>query len=266
MAYQLGAKSERSVGGSLRGRLVNPALVLPALLAACAGAAALRARLACSLLLAYAAPLAFVAFFVRGFPYDVYPALLLLLVAVLVLETGSPAAERLAPRRLRAAAPWIAAAGLAVAVHAAYRVVPLYRSNVASAAAPGAPAGDVPYAPPDDRAAVASYLDGLAARSDRALTVVFIPVGDSLLFEPLDRPALRLVFPILRAEEADVLVVHESRHFPDRLTTEHRRWAALWQNVRVPLEHWRLLHERDGTERWRAYRRPAPATPRAARR
>jgi hypothetical protein len=265
MAFQLESKSQRSVGGPLRGRLLNPALVLPALLAAAAGAAALRARLESALLLAYAAPLAVLTFFVRGFPYDLYPALLLLLASVLVLDTTAPAvARRVAGPHLRAAVPWLLAAGLAVAAHAAFRFAPVYRFNVATASAAGARASGVAYAPPEDRAAVAGYLEDLAARTDRPLTAVFIPVGDSLLFEDLDRPGLRLIFPILRVEDADVLVVHESRHYPDWLTKEHRIWAALWQNVRLPLEEWPLLHERSTTERWRVYRRPAPPAARPA--
>jgi hypothetical protein len=76
-----------------------------------------------------------------------------------------------------------------------------------------------------------------------------------MLFERLDRPELRLVFPILRPEHADVVVVHESRHLPPFLAQEMRMWAALWQGVRLPLEEWPLLHERAGSERWRGYRR-----------
>jgi hypothetical protein len=84
-------------------------------------------------------------------------------------------------------------------------------------------------------------------------------MAEALLFAELDGDERRLVFPILRHELADVVIVHDSRHFPWDMRKDLRGLAQAWQEITLPAERWPLLRERDGTERWRVYDRAAQA-------
>ena len=263
MRFQFGQKAERAGGPLLAlARLANPAIAIPCfVVAAAAVAVALRRRLPSALLLAYALPLAAVTLFVRGWPYDLYPALLWLLAAVLASELAYDAIDRvpkLAPLR-RAATPLVLTLSLAGLGHFAYRHVPLFLFSVERSQVPARTTAGVPFITPEDRRVLAERVRELRGTPERPVTVLFLPMAEALLFAELDGNERRLVFPILRRAPADVVIVHESRHFPWQVRQDLRLWTQAWQGITLPIERWPLLRERDGTERWRVYDRAAQA-------
>ena len=262
MRLNVGYKAERAGGpAAVLRRLANPGLALPSLVVGAAGlGSALGRRLASSLLLVLAAPLVVVSFLLHGWPYDFYPALLALLASVLLLDFASDLAERAGvaarPRRALALALGLGLAGLG---HFAFRHARLFLFSIEqSQVSPEATAG-VPFVTPEDRRILAERLRQLRGTPERPVTILFLPMAEALLFEDLDGDARRLVFPLLRREPADVVILHESRHFPALTRRNHELWSASWQAVPVPIERWPVLHERDGTERWRVFDRSPQA-------
>jgi hypothetical protein len=258
MEFQFGQKADRT-GGPLPAlaRLANPALAIPCLgVGVAAVAAALGRRVPSTLLLAYATPLAVVALALRGWPYDFYPALLWLFAAILASELACDAIDR-APglARIRRAAPLALALALAATGHLAYRRVSLFRFNVERAQVPASATAGVPFVTPEDRRVLAERVRELRGTAERPVRILFLPMAEALLFAELDGEGRRLVFPILRRELADVVIVHESRHFPFEMRQDLRLWTQAWQGITVPSERWPVVRERDGTERWRVYDR-----------
>jgi hypothetical protein len=264
MRLNVGLKTERTGGaGAVLRRLLNPALALPTLAVAAAGLWSGRGRrLASGILLVLAAPLVAMSFLLHGWPYDFYPALLALLASLLLLELASEVAARTGvAARPRAALVLALGLGLAGLGHLAFRHARLFLFSIEQGqVAPHTTAG-VPFLTPDDRRILADRLQRLRGTPDRPVTILFIPMAEALLFEELDDDTRRLVFPLLRREPADVVILHESRHFPAGTRRNHELWAASWQAVPVPVERWPLLRERDATERWRIFDRSPQARP-----
>lgn len=264
MQFQFGQKAERSGGvlSALR-RLAHPALALPCLaVAAAALARALGRRLASAPLLAWAIPLAAVTGALRGWPYNVYAALLALVAAILASELLLDALDRTrAPAPLRRLAPAALALGLALAGQLAYRQAAPFTSDVARAQVPTAATAGVPFLTAEDRRVLAERVRALRGSPERPVTVLFLPMAEALFFADLDGDGRRLVFPILRREPADVVILHESRHFPFELREDLRLWAQAWQGIALRSERWPLVRERDGTERWRIFDRAPRAVP-----
>jgi hypothetical protein len=262
MRLNVGYKAERAGGaGAVLRRLVNPALALPTLaLAAAALWSALGRRLASGLLLVLAAPLVAMSVLLHGWPYDFYPALLALLAGLLLVELTSELAQRAeVGARPRAALVLALALGLAAAGHQAFRRARLFQFSVEQGQVPRDSTAGVPFLTPEDRAVLAERLRQLSGPPERPVTILFIPMAEALLFAELDGDTRRLVFPLLRREPADVVILHESRHFPAVTRRNHELWAASWQAVPVPVERWPSVRERDGTERWRIFdRAPGP--------
>jgi hypothetical protein len=198
---------------------------------------------------------------VRGWPYDFYPALLWLLAAILASELASDAIDRLPRLGLlrRAATPVVIALGLAALGHVAYRRVPLFLFSVEQSQVPSGAAAGAPFVTPEDRRVLAERLREIRGTRERPATVLFLPMAEALLFAELDGEERRLVFPILRQELADVVIVHDSRHFPWDLRKDLRELPQAWQRITLPTERWPLVRERDGTERWRVFDRSPPA-------
>lgn len=260
MALQFESKGRKAGAGleSLRRLTILPWVMLTG--SGAVAAAALRLRLPSAVLVVYALPLAAASVLLRGFPYDVYPALLALLVAVVTLEVGSVGWERLRGAPPRRASALALGAALAFVLTAGYRHAQMFLRDVGQSMVPRSSAPSAPYVEPEDWAAVAEALRAVARA--RPVTVAFYPEGDGLLFASLQDERLRIVQQTHRSlGPADVVVVHESGHLPRHLDSQARFMIFRLQGITSPLEAWPVVRERDGSERWRIFERRGDGAP-----
>jgi hypothetical protein len=114
-------------------------------------------------------------------------------------------------------------------------------------------APQVPYITDEEQGRVRGLLETLAA-GPSSTTVRFYPSGDELLFADLDGEKLRMITPVFHSGEADVHILHRSRHIPvilDYFTNVQLREQGFTD---ADISGFHLLSERDGTEQWLWFR------------
>jgi hypothetical protein len=249
-------RAEFSMSGGVSARLVKPAVMVVSLLLALGWAGALRfAR--------HALPFAFFAsglllqvLLTTGWLYDLYAALLYLLVAILGVEVMSALvttelAERPASAR-------IAAMLAVVAVMAAGLLFGLTRDSFANQSPEyvrtHAKTESSVYVRDSDRAAVSRALRSLP----KPVTVQFLPDGDSLLFHDVRSSGLRFSQASFYETRADAYVYHDSIWLHPFVRGLMQGRLAMRQGIGVPIDRWRVLASRAGTDRWLLYQRERP--------
>jgi hypothetical protein len=145
--------------------------------------------------------------------------------------------------------------GLAIAGVGSWasRHSPSLLRSVARATVPTVREAEIPYFTATDEQSIRRFLEGAAASGP--VSVVFYPWSEALLFADLRSSNLRLVQPTFYALQADIVVVRESRHFRHWVTESFAKRARFVQKVDRPLYEWPVILERDGSERWRFFRR-----------
>jgi hypothetical protein len=109
-----------------------------------------------------------------------------------------------------------------------------------------------------DRAAVARALQSLPKPS----TVQFLPDGDSLLFYDQRSSGLHFAQASFYEPTADAYVYHDSVWLHPFVKGLMQGRLAMRQGIGVPIDRWRLLAGRAGTDRWLLYQRaPTGALP-----
>jgi hypothetical protein len=107
------------------------------------------------------------------------------------------------------------------------------------------------YVDAGDRATVARALQSLAT----PVTVQFLPDGDSLLFEELRSSQLRFAQASFYEPTADAFVYHDSVWIHPVVQGLMQGRLAMRLGIGVPIDKWRLVARRAGTDRWLLYRR-----------
>jgi hypothetical protein len=253
MTVSFANRGGRGLLATAQSRLPERALAIPGLLMIGAALGGFRRNRPALILLVSAAPLFLLSATARGWPFEfhlaaIYPLVSALLIGVVVGEPSKGARAR--PGLSRSIHAVVLALLLAGLDAWAFRnEEPLSRS-VRAATKEEAVSSRIPYVTDSDRQAVEGFLRRQTARGP--VTIMFFPQADALLFADLESEELRFVQPAFRHVSADVVVLHESRHLPDWIRTANLSWASHNQGIRRPVDTWRLLHERDDTERWRA--------------
>jgi len=107
-----------------------------------------------------------------------------------------------------------------------------------------------PYLTDEDERVLRSFLATLRGlREDGPVSVQFFPRADGLLLHEEDGPELRLVCPYQHEGRADVYVVHDFPLMAPMMREEMER--VLREEAQIDVsDPSRLLHQRDGTDRW----------------
>jgi hypothetical protein len=113
---------------------------------------------------------------------------------------------------------------------------------------------EVPYITDEEQGRIRGLLEELAG-GPSSTTVRFYPSGDELLFADLEGEKLRMIAPVFHSGEADVHILHRSRHVPvilDYFTNVQLREQGFTD---AEISKFHVLSERAGTEAWLWIRR-----------
>jgi hypothetical protein len=238
-----------SDGGTL-GRLRQP--VVWGSIVALAGAflGARRIGTAIGAIGAFAAALLLQTVVAAGWLYEVYPAFAILVTSVVVADVAfswhaaQPSASR--TRCGVAFAVVLVLADVLAFRHDAFLERSLERATVVRKSL------TPEYVTDGDQLAMKRYLASIVPPAgSRALAVQFLPDAEALLYEKLRGPTLRYVQQTFYEHRYDVLVVHDSVWFPP-FVHNLELIKLLW--AKGGTYDTTVLYERDGTERWTAYR------------
>jgi hypothetical protein len=186
-----------------------------------------------------------------GWMYDVYAAFAYALVIVVVIELSLRASTSLARGWVRAGAVAVAFAGGVLTSFLLANSEFLMRSVVSTTVI--APASRPRYYEPSDRRRLIPFLRRLA-RSNRPVTVQFVPEADALLYADARDGRLKFLQPTRYDGTADVYVFHDSVWIPPKVKELNIVRMAFQQGIPIPVAKWGVIHRRDGTESWRIYR------------
>lgn len=256
MGFQLSMKqSLNSHAGGILGRALQVRDASPTLLIAGLAFHAVRRRSVLAPLLAFVIPAHVLTVTTRGWMYEVYTALeyfLICAMSVHVVWTAWPASRARFVLDSRALATGASTLALAMLGHHTLRSPAWLGGTVSFAVAPLGDRSTLAYFAPADAKAVRAYLDSLR-RPGQEMIVQFHPYADALLFRDAEGSGVGFSQPTFHQSPADVYIVHESRHIsrPHRAIIESLLAVQLHL---LPLKQWTVIHSRDDTERWLAYR------------
>lgn len=253
MNVSLFARPRSNFIGIAASRLQERTLAIPGLLIIGAALTACWRNRPALIILVCAGPLFLLSATSQGWPYEFYLAIMYLLASVLLVEAVSGQASTASWSRFGTSRriPAVVLVLLVAGANAwAFRNEERLSSSVRAATTEGAASSPIPYVTDSDRRAVRAFLRRQVAEDP--VTIIFFPEADALFFADLENEKLRFVQPMSHYVQADIVILHESRHLPDWVSRGNRSRAKHNQGVKHPVHTWRLLHERDDTERWRA--------------
>ena len=257
MGWQLRWKAY--VSGNMKAvlsRVKWPAAAIPGALIVGGLIYSTRATLPALFLLVYATPILLLSVTHVGWPYDIYPAFMYLLVSVALLEVGTHhiagalRLESAASRRTLALVGCLIIAGFD---YWAFRNERLLSHTPERSTVRLEGPSDVPYFARSDDEAIRQFLGSL--ESSGPVSVVFFPWAEALLFHDMEGESLRFMQPTFHEGHADVQVFHQSRHIPAWVVDIMLRQVTSQQGISRELGQWEVIHSRDETEVWRYNRR-----------
>jgi hypothetical protein len=250
MGFQLHWKRYEAAGeGGRLGRLLDVHTIIAAAILVLAFVHLRHDRKARALL-GLAGSLLLITVITKGWLYEVYHALLYLVLSVLVIESMPAMLDRYSRFSGFAKRVFAKLATVLVAANAVFVLLPdpLLASSVASATLPPA-RGMPPYWVQEDRSVIERFLRGLES-SPVPLQVQFTPAADALLFHDLRSNKIRFLQQTFYEGRADIVVSHESIWYPASLRRVYNL-QMLKHGVAGPEVRWRELVRRHGTEVWR---------------
>jgi hypothetical protein len=254
MGFQLRWKRYEGAGeGGRLGRLLDVHTIIAAAILALAFVHLRHDRKA-GALLGLASSLLLITVITKGWLYEVYHALLYLVLSVLVIEATPAMLDHYTRFSGFAKSVFAKLATVGVAANALFVLLPdpLLARSVASATLPRA-RGMPPYWVQEDRLVIERFLRGLES-SPVPLRVQFTPAADALLFHDLRSNKIRFLQQTFYEGRADIVIWHESIWYPAQVRKVYNlqmlKHGAAGGGVR-----WRELVHRGGTEVWRVYGR-----------
>jgi hypothetical protein len=189
-----------------------------------------------------------------GWLYEVYPAFVVLVSSVVALDAFFSGAERLPwTGRARVGAS-VAAIAIVVAFDASAYLGSAFLERSLDRAVVRRKSLSPAYVSDNDRTAVTRYLRSLIPPDGvPPVAVQFLPDAEALLFERLRTPSFLYVQQTFYEHRYDVLLVHDSVWFPPFV---HDLELIKLLFAKGGEYETTVIYERDGTERWTAYRWP----------
>jgi hypothetical protein len=248
-------RAELAMGGGPWQRLTQPSVLTVSVGLTLGWAGALRFARHTLSIAAIASGLLVQVVLTTGWLYDLYGALLYLLVAILIGEVASSVAghgHRAQKPSLRLAVVLAVSSVLAAGMFLAV-TRDSFANHSAEYASVRAPSQSAGYFDAGDRALVARTLQNL----EKPMTVQFLPDADSLLFHDLRGAELAITQATFHDRLADVYVFHDSVWLHPTVRNLMQARLAMWQGISAPIDAWQVLAKRAGTDRWLLYRREA---------